>query len=542
MTNSIAHAIALPNNYSALRYPSFPALERTALLRFSNPAQVSVPASTGAYKFMATRQAAYPFWADNTVAATTSPYSVSFSFLDRDNRDLCSVNPAVVSWDVGTRTQTDEYPGIASGAGLAFADIPYPIIAVDEKCGPQPFVWVPSTNALYVVLATNQAVTFSSGDIVCSIEQWQSPGQTSSPVEFPCNVTTGSYGLTFTSPLPEPGWYRVRSFSCGTDLAPDLPDYVGPFTCAVFPGVNSYLVSSYLTTCPRITANLASFDPKFFFPAVFPGEFKNTTLPWYATRTNATAVLLTNTTQVVNKAGTFLGGRVSPNVTNPFTVLSPYISTLHPMEKVQLAAEHGFYTYVPPSTDLANFWDYTLNTSGGANNCPVYRLDNDALVNVFFLTDVVASSWSIVVDWHIEFRTCSTLFPIGISTMPVEQLHQAQIKLSSVGYFFANEWHMILKNIISSLGRSLMRNHPLGIAASALGKAFKSTARPRTSRTRRAPWPRTLSRGSIVFTKGSVRPPPTTNNIKTTTRSLPPASFLPKKKTRTRSRRPRRSN
>jgi hypothetical protein len=188
------------------------------------------------------------------------------------------------------------------------------------------------------------------------------------------------------------------------------------------------------------------------------------------------SALLTNVTQVLYKAGTFLGGRVSPNVVNPFNVSKAYISTLHPAEKSQLSAEHGFYTFVPPSTDLSNFWDYTINTASGVSACPLYRLDNDSLAHVFFHTDSVVANYSITVDWHLEFRTSSALFEIAISPVPLEGLHQAQLTLAQLGYFYNNWDHEKVKRMITNIATYMLKSTPYGRMAYGAYRGFKKIA------------------------------------------------------------------
>jgi hypothetical protein len=184
---------------------------------------------------------------------------------------------------------------------------------------------------------------------------------------------------------------------------------------------------------------------------------------------------------VLNKGGTILAGRVDPKGGNAWATTQAIIAAKHPSEKAYLALETGLYTYCPPSTDLATFYDYTSPTSSYLSSAliPVYRLDNDALVNVFFLTSpaATASVFAVNVDWHIEFRTASTLFDVGISTISLETLHQAQLSLIQVGFFFENFDHkVILRGILSAA--KWAAPHLAGALNPELGRVVGDMIRP----------------------------------------------------------------
>jgi hypothetical protein len=211
------------------------------------------------------------------------------------------------------------------------------------------------------------------------------------------------------------------------------------------------------------TLALSGAGTRGVIPLVAPSEFANSALPWFATRTTASAVLGTNVTQVLSKAGTVLGGRVSPNVVSPWQVTKSYITALHPAEKAWLPLETGLYTYCPPSTDMADFWDYTLNTAAGAAATPVYRLDNDAMVNVIYVTPgSTTEQLAVTASWHIEFRTSSALFQVALSGMTLESFHQAQLALAAAGFFFDNPDH---KAIISKIIGAVNKVAPYAMAA-----------------------------------------------------------------------------
>ncbi len=137
-------------------------------------------------------------------------------------------------------------------------------------------------------------------------------------------------------------------------------------------------------------------------------------------------------------------GRLAPQTVNVWRASLTNVSGLHPSEKAYLPLETGAYTYVPPSTDMAMFWDYTIPIgvypSPTGTRFPIIRLDNTSLVNAGFFSDPDGgTNLAITADWHFEFRTTSALFSIGLSGTTLESFHQAQLSLVEAGFFFANE-------------------------------------------------------------------------------------------------------
>ncbi len=444
----LARQIALPHEYEPERLPSFPALERTAKLGFNQPVSVSVPASTTT-KFSLFRQAAYPFWGTQATTSTET-YLVTYDFAQgygvttanfETNFPVTQVS-YVTNKNVGASATQLGMAGVAGNAVF-----PHPILAIDVNTGPLPWVYTPNTSDTRVVVAFNSApnaiVNFN-----LTYEIWDSPGE--------LHIATGTastsgtnLGTELSISLAADAWIRPKAVTVQSNSLTDAAIVLRAFVI-VSNGSLSYTPTSTTAGSYAVT----SATKTLFTPLVSPSEFTNSQLPWYSTRTTAAAVLATNVTSVLNKAGTVLAGRVSPQVISPWAVTNSYVNTLHPAEKAYLPMETGLYTYCPPSTDLVNFWDYTLPTnSGTVTATPIFRLDNDSLVNHFFLTSGSnASTLAFNVDWHIEFRTSSALFDVGMSTVTLETLHQAQIALASVGFFFENPEHSkILESILGAI-------------------------------------------------------------------------------------------
>jgi hypothetical protein len=454
----LASQIALPHEHAPVRFPSFPALERTATMAFNTPAALNLSAGATA-KGMLTRQAAYPAWFDQAIgSAWIVDYTVTqiTTGSTQTNSDYIPANN-FKGWSIGARSANATTVGFfdPSANGGVRAPWGYPILGADSETGPQPWLYVPAGWYLTAVIGTT--TTFGTNSAwSLEIEQWNNPGEAVSlPYATNINLETtiaanSLSGATPSVPLsPITGtWIRptiIRSTSAaagrsGGNLYYSLMVATGAVT---FVPTTSDQGTFNSVTVPAVTALL---------PLNSLTEFPNSTIPWSSTRLTASSLLATNVTNVLSKGGTILAARVDPKQYNPWTVTQVILAAKHPSEKAYLAMETGMYTYCPPSTDLANFYDYTGNTAS-AVPLPMYRLDNDAMVNVFYFNAPAATtaSFAVNIDWHIEFRSSSTLFELGISTVTLETLHQAQLSLVQVGFFFENFDHKaILRSVLSA--------------------------------------------------------------------------------------------
>lgn len=433
----LARAMALPHEYESQRFPSFPALERTAVLGFNTPGALAVGAST---RIMLTRQASYPLWVDR-VSPQVNGYYVDFQTPNPFRLAASSnivFNSPISFWGTVSRLALGLLP---SFQGM-LPGFDYPLVAYDSLIDGQEWFYIPASwTGTFILTAQAGALPATDPGLICEVWSWTSPGQSHVAAIFGLIWTAGAQSLAGTFTPAFNGWYRLQRMS-STNQSYVETNASFSMSFAV------YNTSVVVTAEPNRTIVLPSGSPiSGFLPLSSPPEFVNSVLPYTTTRTTACAALFTNVTKVMNKEGTVTAGRLNPSVLNPFRFLKTDIVGLHPAEKQLLSLETGFYTYCPPSTDLASFWDYTLNTGAGAAASPVYRLDNSALVNCAVFEDPDGgTSLAVNLDVHIEFRSSSALWPIGLSTLTLESFHQAQLSLVAVGFFFPNETHMSLKS------------------------------------------------------------------------------------------------
>lgn len=466
----LARQISLPGEHAPLRYPSFPALERTAVMGFNAPASLTVPSNTNT-ALTVFRQATYPVWADQPLQVGYASHYPSITGTLMTGVAQClnfSMRPHLYKWNTTDTTATTVYPG-TSGTPVAAAGQPfYPVLGADRGMPGAEFTYVPNGATLYIVVSADTALSGDSNSNV-QLEWWQSPGESADPISTSVTIFAGKRGgMVSWGTALQGQWIRPVNINIAIPSSQSTTIQSLMVSLYVVSGTASYSSSG----TDKGTVTLAPTTVTMHMPLVSPIEFTNSALPWYASRVTAAALLGTNVTQVLNKGGTVLGGRVSPAVQNAWSVSYSYINGLHPAEKAYLPLETGVYTYCPPSTDLVFFGDYTLNTAFAAAS-PLFLLSNDALYNKIYLVAPVACTMACTCTWHIEFRTTSSLFQVGLSGMTLEALHQAQLVLAESGFFFENVEHKQLLNKVVSLAKKYVPDAVSVINPSA-GKMLQS--------------------------------------------------------------------
>ncbi len=443
---ALEQAISLPHEYAPMRYPSFPALERTAVMSFNIPKALTFPTGATSMKGALFRQAAFPFWCDQTISSFGQ--MVTYAALDFNGSSGVVASTPVTfllgqaaAGTIGARAASTTVVGMSGNMPQAWE---YPLVGTHAT---HTYTYVPAGSRYAFVFSTES----KSGavDLACSVayEVWTTKSN-QVPLETSIVTMSGSNLGVMTTPLISSYnfWIRPVSMSFRAGATANIGEV------QVDVVVSSDTFSFTPSTITRGLVGLGSTPATLFVPFAGPPEFDVTERPWRDTRTTASALLLTNVTKVLNKEGTVLAGRLQNISDGAWTFTADTLAQLHPAEKAMLALETGFYTYCPPSTDLACFYDYTYSDAVYAGSLfastsatiPIFNLDNDSYANCFVLTDSDASTPSTFaanVDWHIEFRNNSTLFPIGMSGITLEAFHQAILNLVSHGFFFCNNKH-----------------------------------------------------------------------------------------------------
>lgn len=463
----LARALAMPHEYPPTRYPSFPALERTATMAFNYTNTVAVTTT----RAVLIRDPVFPFWAERKLNGVvwTSNFmyrwpKTSGTITQTDLTGTASnanyemeIDPTLYSADTGT--DVGSFAGttlvISANAGSTVRkpDWVFPPLGVDAgvKDSGSAYTYVPAGYTLSVVVSFDvspMSPASATATAYIDLLVWDSYGKENRLSTLSIGIPNGSVCVVNSDVLNTTSnyWVRPGAFNIVTSAAA---------SSGAVSSVSNTTVSLVVSagTCALTNRNLVvtGADITSMVPTAVSKEFVNSILPWRDTKVTAASVLCTNVTKALDKEGTVLAGRVAPRTTDYWNWNRGTLEVLHPAEKCFIGLEKGFYTYAPPAEDMATFRTHILkiqsyytvpDSTAKTNIMPVFALDNTSMANAMLFSDPDGgTTLALNVDWHIEFRSNSTLFEIGMSGLTLEMFHQAQIQLSAVGYFFGNEDH-----------------------------------------------------------------------------------------------------
>lgn len=459
----IARTIAVPNLHPARRLPTFPNLERTAVLAFTDTSVLSVPAS-GTMCLIVTRDPAFPLWQETT---TTS--AGAFFISGHAGFAMKASSPL----DVTVQTEDNTFK-----TGI-MAYKPYIV-----KKGVE-----------YIPLG---ARTKDSGMRLGFEIKFAAGAATSGFIEFELEMLTGN------------GEVESLSFSNAVTMAAGLPvslamevglDYVGARFVKVLAAVSHDSTIEWVrmgctttpstsTTTGALTTPVAATVTRMW-PVGAPPDYVIAPQIWQAVRSTAVAALFTNVTSVMDKEGTVTAARLALSgglgSGLGLSPLRPYdwagFSAVHPRDRYFGAMEHGIYTYTLPDANSEKFVDCTMfidNNPLTSTDTAVVNIDSMGYANCIQFADFDSSkvtNLALTLDRHIEFRTTSRLFPTDFARESLEAYHVSQMALNQMGVFMENPTHLaLIAGMAAKAVRAawpLIKPYAMPIAAEAVSRTAK---------------------------------------------------------------------
>lgn len=422
----LAKTIAVPRLHKPLRTPTFPSLEKTAVLSFTDTGTRSVPAGATGY-YLLVRHPAYPLWNDRVMGdlgagyTTMNASSVGFA-----------VNGSVV--DIG-ESELEMFGDWGSGITpiIRHENNDYFLVGgriSDGTPSPAPYPYRLGIQA-----------TVASG--VMSYADVEVRYLRSGPTGW--NLFEGDAALTLS----------VAGNQVGAVL--DIPDDVFAFrvnqitwfaggTAGTIQntrfGVTTTLSTATTAQKAQCLSNPVSNGQSLIrrlMPAFPPPAIGDSAIPYEATRATAAAVLLSNVTAVLNKEGTVEAARAPVSSFEAFQPLKWDFGSLQPSSRYFGPLEKGLYVYSLADAKTDQFSDCVRG------NYAIFDTKMFDYVTMVKLVDFEASSTSnmaITLDRHIEFRCSSQLFPTGYAPASLEAYHTAQLALIQMGTMMENPAHL----------------------------------------------------------------------------------------------------
>lgn len=433
------------------RLPTFPNVDRTAVVDFSMPGTFRVDAGTN--RVLLTRQPVYPLWYtvqtvnDGAVGYALGYRPTSFSGPDArysmpDETVMMGSGDAGVDpvWAVDELTNVGR-PAFTAGPGVSInTSYSVPILGADPKIDNIPFFYVPVGSTFTVCVSFPDPA--ASNPFTFEYERWNQPGEL---VRGVYTFTSGNGAdLVLYADIPATGWIRPVSLA-RTNTTGWTNATMPALWLAVNVGAPALVFTpSATSTRPNIVVN-GTTTTSNTMPVPVPTDYWISPTPFTNTRVTASAVNIENVTKALDKEGTIMCGRVNPATQNPLTVTASQLASYHPLEKTQLSMQNGVYTFTVPSQESERYFDYNLPVSfyrgPGAvptrvTGVPCLDLSSTNFWNAMVFSDPDGGSkMSFTLDWHIEFRTTSTLWPIAFATEPIESYHKAVQALYKTPFF-----------------------------------------------------------------------------------------------------------
>ena len=508
--DEVAQTICLPNERAPVRLPTYPSIDKTALFRYryqntQSLRDVADPSGQnvlGRKRFLVTRDPAAPLLLDTVhtlqQGISGNPAVYAGSVLARS--ETVDINSETVVYDTSVSVPfTKMYPWefynrLPSGEynSKQWFVVPKTLDATGKASGFLGELGMALFPTSTSVADPTPIKTYRIGqpvmdvppftfvlDYTLTIETIDSNGVTSSMVldmDYTKNLEqdyTGFYPID-----PNTALIRIKALTFTGSVKQKqsngaLTDVTG---LSVYPTL--LLAEKGSAGPPGVTK---SFRCLSYPPASVNPEYYNSVAPFRSTRLNASALLLTNVTKVLNKEGTVESSRVIFNPDSGRTFMDadvPTVSTSNPETRYFGALEKGAYTFTAPDQESLVFTtpyetvrvnDALIGTGGSAYPIivpehtierPVMNLD-PRYMNTIILTDLDTtddSQLALTLDTHWEFRTISTLYQLDYSRMPIETYHAAMLAVMRAGLFYENNTH---QKILQAVGKGLKFAAPL---------------------------------------------------------------------------------
>ncbi len=422
----LAKTIAVPRDHAPLRLPSFPNLERTAVCPFMTTGtfQLSSAAGGGTRKAFLCRSPTFPLW----VEQIPEPSRALSQFLTVVFASTVELPPGI---------------GIATTFGKLSADV----LAYNERgwaiANSQKYSWpnaIDETNTFWFFtpkgLLSAAYISFT-GNVTAGFElDVEVIGTGATNFEGTTTTISGTAaGTAFVSLTSAnvSGWWRplqLRIISGGG-------------------GGNSIAVSGLnfgWTTGGDLLTPTNTWSTIALWPFSATPEIRTSSLPFTETRCNASSCLFTNVTKVMAKEGTIMAARFNSSTVPILGFDATNMASTHPKEKYFGGMEHGFYAYSLPDEAAAQFADSIVIVPPPTGEAlPLFNFSQIGYFTAILFNDYDvsdASTMAVTVNWHTEYRSSSTLFPLGFSTTTLEAYHGAQMSLASMGTMFENPLHL----------------------------------------------------------------------------------------------------
>lgn len=431
--DALALSMVLPHEHKPMRFPVVPAT-LTALLDTMSDGTLPVADGTSRRAFLC-RDPSYPLWVERSYA-NTSGYlqanggNFTWSIPASTNRPIPLPN-----WDtvVGTTNA-----GTQDGVPFSSAQATDLVVLGNA----------PSSQAIYIPPESLLSIQLNTGALGVGSGIEVDLGYHRNGEEFSCTVLLVPFaaGFIFTG-IPD----------TNASIVGDVVEGPVPMGFTWIRGWRTTATAPAAAATPVLwmgwmtggNLDIPSGTRTLYVPYCMPPEFNNSILPYSRTRLNSCAALFTNVTAALSKEGTILASRLKQSVVEPWEFTTSHINSVHPTLRYFGPLEKGLYTFTTPSGNVDNFDDcyVSINSTSSYNSRqrPLFQYRDVGVYNAIVFSDLgsanTGTQLATSLYTHLEFESVSSLFTPGVSNMPLEHLHAAEVALLRFGHFHENPVH-----------------------------------------------------------------------------------------------------
>lgn len=451
--NQIAKTLALPREFKPMRLPTFPNLERTAVLGFTDthtlPAYMLQSSMDNAFPMLLTRDPAYPLW---------GPVKFAAAAWRLDNFAISSppTGIALASRELYTVPITEAHTHFA-GYFLEMDKVPI----VHHAGNNYTLLGGNLTNEASFDADMYASVTVVTGSAnpINLVAELQYLNEKLEPMTI--NIARAAMisqagQFDYSIKLPRAAfaarWVSIQILNHETANNIGKIHY-GFHTKQKDDGVTLRWETN--TDWLREVARL--------MPLTAPPEF-TTSYIWDNVRPTAVACLFSNVSAVMHKEGTISAARVCNREFPAFDVpMWNSFAAVAPHERYFGPAEKGLYAFTLPDQDSETFRDtrglHWMADAGARGVLHAHLLAYSTCVLIKDPDVTTTTTIAITLDRHIEFRSTSRIFNTSYSPVPLEAFHTAQMALARLGTLHENPVH--LATIASLVSRAVQTVLPM---------------------------------------------------------------------------------
>lgn len=443
MSKALVHAFSDPKNHRPVRVPSFPSVNKTAVVGFEHTQTAGIGAGTGT-RFVLTRSPTAPLWRDYNVGASAyMSHNLAAAGSDWSSLALLDISESWTSFITSTVTAVGEVTAtqyiIGTDGNFDYAYLP-------QSCTP-------------LCAITFGAGTHLTASAFLDIVYYRKGSEFTDRVKLTRTGNTAQVP-TDTSVPAAASWWR-------------------PGLLRLIDETNGVNQTFSLVNMGIGFRNETATTKAGMFPVTVAPEFGVSHEPYGSTRLTAVSVCLTNVTREFDKEGWVTGYRMPWASLNSFLASEARMPTVDSLSRYAGPMAKGVYTFLPPDSASADFRRYHSDTlESGTVSKPLFNLLDSEYNHLMFLNDLDATDATtigITLNWSVEFLTTSVLFPTTITSYGMEDLYAASRACARMLYFHENPSHVGFMLAAANKALSMAMPAVKNIGAAAL-KAAKDAA------------------------------------------------------------------